>query len=250
MSTFVVTEFDKFCVSLGSLILAVVAGVVGLNSFLRNERWKRAEFLAKEMKDFFADARIQKTLTLIDWGIRRVQLLPEDGPDKGWVIITRELQVRSLRPHTLLQSTGSDPEMAVDPTSAKVDLAREGYADRFTHAEAAIRDCYDGFLDGLERISSYVRTGVVDISTIRPYLGYWIDDIYSSTENKPDAAWTAALLTYITFYQFEGVLWLFKKMGRDISVHSTAYLGFLEGMEDQELASRLAGCVKVNYPGG
>ncbi len=104
------------------------------------------------------------------------------------------------------------------------------------------------FLDGFERFSSYVKTGLIDLPSLRPYIGYWIDDISSPTENADDAAWCAALLTYISFYRFDGVLWLFDAFGRSIRPSSPTYISFLKLMADQELASQLAGTVKCEYP--
>ena len=76
---------------------------------------------------------------------------------------------------------------------------------RYTPPETAIRDCFDAFLDGLERFSSYVQTGLISVSQLRPYLEYWIDDIHEIAKDDDDAAWPAALLAYIEFYRFRGV---------------------------------------------
>ena len=95
--------------------------------------WKRAEFLAKEMKEFFDNARVQNAPLLIDWGTRWIRLLDDSESNRGNVVVTRQFQ-------------------------------------RYTPAEAAIRDCYDAFLDGLERFSSYVQTGLINVRQLRPYL--------------------------------------------------------------------------------
>jgi hypothetical protein len=150
------------------------------------------------------------------------------------------MQTMGLRPHTLLDRTGSDSETWTTDKS----VSREG----FTEAQAAIRDCYDSFFDGLERLSSYAKTGLIDVPSLRPYIGYWVDQISSPTENAEDAAWCAALLTYVSFYQFDGVLWLFDAFGGSIRASSPTYLSFLKLMEDQKLASRLAETVKRVYP--
>jgi hypothetical protein len=118
---------------------------------------------------------------------------------------------------------------------------------RYSPEEAAIRDCYDAFLDGLERFSSYVQTGLVDGPALRPYIGYWIDDIHAATRDPEDTAWAATLLTYIAFYRFKGVLWLFSHLDRNISPESATYLGFLRQMQDQRLAVSLARAVDAPY---
>jgi hypothetical protein len=241
----------KFWVSLVGLFLSVVAGIVAFASFRRSEKWKRAEFLAKEMKDFFEDERVQKALQFIDWGARRVQLLPPENKDSGFVRVTRGLQVSALRPHTFLKKGALDPEMADSDTEmiAPDDemtgkwVVKQG--ETFRPEEVVIRDCYDTLLDGLERFSSYVKTGLIEVRALRPYIGYWIDDIHAPTSNQTDAAWTAALLTYISFYRFKGVLDLFKAFDRRIDPSSEAYRGFLTMMRDQDYAAKLADSVNT-----
>jgi len=233
-------EHLKSLVTIAGTIGSVIVFSIGVSTYLRTEKWKRAEFLANEMKEFFANSRVQKTLFLIDWGSRELQLIEERPPADGRVVVTRNMQTMALRPHTMLERTGSDPE---------VFTVEDGVTTvGFTQAEAAIRDCYDAFLDGLERLASYVETGLTEVRSLRPYIGYWIDDISSPTENADDAAWCAALLTYISFYRFDGVLNLFDAFGKGIRPSSSTYRSFLERMEDQRLASQLAAAVKCDYP--
>ena len=224
-------------------IISAIGLVVVVFTYRRYEAWKRAEFLAREMKDFFGLARVQKALVLIDWGERHFDLLEGNPPGGASVTVTRAMQVRGLLPHILVTKDESDPEMTVSDG----DSARS----RFERPEVAIRDCYDAFLDGLERFASYARTGLISVSSLRPYIGYWIEEIASPTSNAEDAAWNAALLTYINFYRFEGVLWLFDEFGTNISAHSSAYREFLSQMSDQSLALKLAGTIKErnSYPG-
>jgi len=232
-------EHIKSVVTIAGAIGSFVVFTIGVSTYLRTEKWKRAEFLANEMKEFFANPRVQKAFSLIDWGSREVGLVEDHSAGDGRVIVTRQMQTMALRPHVLLEDTGSDSEVFT------VDDAVHSIG--FTQSEAAIRDCYDAFLDGLERFGSYLQTGLTDVRSLRPYIGYWIDDISSRTENADDAAWCAALLTYISFYRFDGVLWLFDAFGSGIRPSSSTYISFLELMADQDLASQLAETVKCDY---
>jgi hypothetical protein len=65
------------------LIGTFIAAVLAVRTYRRTEQWKRAEFVAKEMKEFFDNLRVQNALLLIDWGIRRIPLLSETAPDNG-----------------------------------------------------------------------------------------------------------------------------------------------------------------------
>jgi len=227
-------ELSKLVVSIVALISTLLAAGIALSGYLRSERWKRAEFVAREMKEFFDNARIRNALLLIDWGSRRIQLLDEDDEAHGNVRVTRQLQVGALLPHTLVNEAASDCDS-------------EGTMRRYTIVEAAIRDCYDAFLDGIERFSSYVQTGLIDVEQLRPYLQYWIDDIHEPAKDEDDAAWSAALLTYIAFYRFHGVQWLFRAFGRSIDPTGSSFRGFLGKMGDQRLAARLAAAVGSEY---
>ncbi len=109
-----------------ALFGASLVFIVGLWQYRKAQQWKRAEFLAQEMKDFFAAPRVQKALLLIDWGCREISLL-EDIADQGRVKVNRQMQTMGLRPHTLLNRTGSDPETF----SVDEGVSHEG----FTHAQ-------------------------------------------------------------------------------------------------------------------
>ena len=105
------------------------------------------------------------------------------------------------------------------------------------------------FLDGIERLSGHVQNGLINIEQLRPYLQYWINDIHATEKDENDAAWSAALLTYIAFYRFNGVQRLFRAFGRNIDPTGSSFLIFLQKMRDQPLAERLASTVGLEYLG-
>ena len=89
-----------------------------------------------------------------------------------------------------------------------------------------------------------IKSDLIGLDNLRSYLQYWIDDIHAPTKIAEDAAWSAALATYITVYRYKGVLWLFDQFDRSISPDSTAFKGFLDGTEDRKLAQALAKAAK------
>jgi hypothetical protein len=238
MPHFTLDEFT-YAVKIAGGVGSFVAFCIAVSTYYRTERWKRAEFLAHEMKEFFASPRVQKAMLLIDWGERRINLLENVPEDQAILPVNRAMQVRGLRPHIIVTGDLSDSEgMAVGDGDSK---------DRFSQPEAAIRDCYDAFLDGLERFASYAKTGLTNVASLRPYIGYWIEDISEPTKSPEDAAWNAALLTYISYYRFTGVLWLFERFGKDITPGSALYRSLLVAMADQVFARTLAATVGVTY---
>src|SRR5262245_53686605 len=109
------------------------------------------------MKEFFANKHVQRSLMMIDWDTRPITLLDPTGSDGGTVAVTRELQVQALLPHTLVDNSGSGLD----------GVSTEGH-EHFTLAQAAIRDSYDAFLDGLERFASYAETHLVEVDDLKP----------------------------------------------------------------------------------
>ncbi len=173
--------------SLIALAGGLIAFLISLWQYRKAQLWKRAEWIAQEMKAFFNDPMVQNTLIMVDWGKRRVQLFPQhEKYAERFVVVTDDDIKMALMPHE----------------------ERQG----FTESEAAIRDCFDKFLDGLERYSSYVATELVEIKDLAPYLSYWC---YHITQAKPEDATVKRLVqlkAYMARYGFNGASNLIKKI--------------------------------------
>ena len=234
-------KVKQYQLSLIGLVGTAIAIAFGMFQYWRAEQWKRAEFLAREMKTFFDDPEVKNVLTMIDWAPRRINLFHiEDIDSKKYPIVTRKLQVSGLRPHTLVVKDGSDPESEAVPESADSEQSQDA-SKRATYAreEVCIRDAYDRFLDYLERFSSYLQSGLLAKKGLNPFLKYWIDDIAALTTNADDAEWTCALFAYIEFYGFENVQKLFRKYGYDIKVYGKLFQKLSAVIPDAEIPRQL-----------
>jgi len=197
-------EFFLKCLVAGG---ALIAFAIGLLQYRKAQLWKRKEFLGTEIKVFLADTIVRNALLLIDWGSRRIPLDPKLSRNR-WTRVTRDMQIRALRPHTL-------------NTSKKAIAA--GKIQKFSYIEALIRDTYDEFLNGLERLNAFVESGLFSAQELEPYVRYWFRDMTSSNEPIEDIKWRLALLAYIQFYDFVGVQRLFKNFVGDISVGGSTW---------------------------
>jgi hypothetical protein len=175
-------------VKLLALIGASIAFVVGLLQYRKTQRWKRAEWVAQEMKDFFADASVKTALQLLDWGSRRAELFPGRAePEERFVKVGDDDLAEALADHS----------------------NRPG---GFTPTEAALRDLFDYFLDRLERINSFVEAGLVSLGDVRPYLDYWAGHVVSARKDDPKVDRLVQLRRYIRRYGFAGVEALFTRL--------------------------------------
>jgi hypothetical protein len=273
----------KFVLSVIGYLGALTAFFVGLAQYKRADYWKRAEFLAKDLKDFFNDKQVSTALTLMDWGARYVNL----GVKKAEAtvrhrgdetLVNRALQCSALRPHTILSSSGaSESEMSssIIPTANRstlrdmaADAALPHSEDRetsesdsssdasgtnapttggaaFSPEEAAIRDCYDKLLDGMNRYGNYLSGELVSVDDLDPYLGYWIRDVASTDCDGTDGFWSLCLLAYIDFYAFLGVQSLFAGFGFDIAIEGKLAESFVKHSPDFAKATALVEHVKL-----
>jgi predicted Rdx family selenoprotein len=167
-----------------ALIGAGIAFVFGLLQYRKGQQWKRAEWVAQEMKQLFADPLVQATLLMIDWGKREVRLYPERKKESDqYVFVTATEVTAALLSHRV----------------------REGI---FTAQEARIRDAFDRFLDGLERFNSYEQTKLVSIDDVHPYLKYWADRICAEPSNDR----LTQLKEYMNTYGYSGAYALLRKI--------------------------------------
>jgi hypothetical protein len=171
-----------------ALVGTAIAFAIGLVQYRRAQQWKRAEWVAQEMKQLFSDPIVQAALLMIDWGSRRILLYPgREKFEERYVQLTNDTVARALMPHE----------------------KRQG-ADRFTPLEADIREAFDRTLDGLERFHSYVETGLVRISDLQPYLKYWAVNLTRERINTEGEDRLVNLKAYMDKYGFDGAHRLLK----------------------------------------
>ena len=176
--------------TLAALSGGCLAFLAGLVQYRHAQRWKRAEFVANEMKEFKADSLVRNALLLLDWNERAIELFPhEANPDKRSVRIEDRVIARALVPH----------------------LARCDFAP----VEIALRDIFDRFFDRLERFEYFLEAGLVSSRQFAPYLRYWLDILGNENSGRKSPEVVRAIWGYIDFY-YAGVTSLLRRFGYHI----------------------------------
>jgi hypothetical protein len=224
---------------------AVAAFVFAIVQYKRGEKWRRTEFLAREIKEFESDPTIQNALLMIDWGVRKINLfLKSDPKDSDLIKITREVQWKALLPHTVKKDT-TDYRDSTNYSATDLPMkGAAGQAATFTPVEAKIRDSYDALLSRLDRFATYIASGLISPAELKPFLRYWIDALTTNEHVAEDAAWRCTLLTYINFYDYTGVKELLKHFDKNITPQGPIYTELKNSMPDTILANRLFESVK------
>ena len=206
----------------------------GIAQYRHAEKWRRREFLAREMKEFFADPTIRNALLLVDWGGRRINIDHDDKLSrKEWPYIVRSQQTAALHPHTVVPRNA---DTAKAPTDRAEQL--DQYA-AFPPLAASIRDTFDTLLDRLSALEGFISGGLISAAELHPYLEYWINDIASDQAPQEDLEWTLALFAYIDFYDFTGVTRLFEHYKIDIRPGYERWNAMEQKVKDADLVARL-----------
>lgn len=180
------------------LLGAALAFVVGLAQYRRAQQWKRVEWVAQEMKGLFGDPIVQAAMRMFEWGSRRIPLYPDRKEEsERYVLLKNEIVADAL-------------------------LLHDDRPDGFSDQETDIRAAFDRFLDGLERFHSYVATGLVQLSDLRPYLKYWAVLLCRPRGPRPKDHRLARLAAYMKHYGFEGALALLERIAATESSAATA----------------------------
>ena len=184
-------------IGLGTIVAALVAFMAGLVQYRRAQRWKRAEFVAKEVKDFKSDPAVHNALLILDWNEHYVELFPtHEDRSKRSVLVNDELLGRALAPL---------------PDKAAARLHEE-----FKAEEIAIRAAFDQLFDALERFEYFIQAGLVSRKEFDPYLVYWVEILGDRRGKRKPPAVLANLWAYIDSYYYTGVQKLMRRYGHDI----------------------------------
>lgn len=177
-------------ITLVGVISSLSAFLAGLLQYIKAQKWKRAEFVAKEIKEFESNHTIQIAMQMLDWNARKFKLFQEEESDEREVVVNDDILCSALVPH--------------DETT------------KFTRVQLCIRDIFDHFLDALVRFEHFIQSDLVNHKEFRPYLIYWIEIMGNKDSKRKPSIFYERLWGYIVFYKYSHVQKLFSRYGYDI----------------------------------
>ena len=131
---------------------------------IKNQDWKRAEFVASQTREFYENETVFKVLQMLDYEARRYPIGLIDGA--GQPVLTKVVHTE----YSWSRQPGSK-ESCVSLASA---LKVHDDTTNFTPEEAIIRDFFDVFLYGIERFERFLTAGLFSEEELVPYLQYYI----------------------------------------------------------------------------
>jgi len=172
-------------VVIGSLTLAF-----GLFQYYKAQRWKRAEWVATQIKEFRLQGGVYIALRLIEWQERDLRILPFDDKKNGVVHVT-----------SVMIKTALDPE-------------NEGCDE----VEVALRDAFNELIEGFERFENFVQSGLVSTRELKPYLEYYLEVLADKDSEK---VWRATFWEYVNAYFSDNVPRFFRRFGYEAPRHKS-----------------------------
>jgi len=168
---------------------AALAFLIGLKQYRRAQQWKRAEWVAQEMKELLADPLVHAVTLMIDWESADVPLYPD-------------------------QPTQTDRSLRLNDAQIAAALADHKKRKPFENFEVDVRNAFDRLLFGLERFSSYVTSDLVSERDLEPYLSYWAKQVCPKGSPAPRII---ALQQYMETYGFSGAYQLLQNLAREVN---------------------------------
>jgi hypothetical protein len=176
-------------------ILTLIIGVIGLTKALveytRAQKWKKAEFLAKEVKDFYADKSVQRALLMLDWNIISIPLFDSEmkSNNQKTFDFDDEIFEKALKHHN--ETT-------------------------FVENETIVRKTMDDFLVKLSMFQNYIDSGLIKTKDLKPYFDYWIELIGNDKLDRKSKGKFEQLWRFINYYEYRQIIKLFDNFGYNI----------------------------------
>lgn len=207
-----------------SLVFVLLGGAFALWQYYRTNREARARAAADEIEHFNTDDAVKTALRVIDWHSGSIAYVDEIGVKQKVPFGGLDFHL-ALRPHVRRRSEVRDYVASEDRFAIARASANQPFEDFFSPVEQYVRDVFDSFLGRLERVEMLIECGVIGEKNFGDFFSYWLDIIGDEKpRSDPFAHFSngkrAALIEYITYYKFNGVVRLFSRYGKQLSAGS------------------------------
>ena len=161
--------------TIGALAVSASTIMIGIYQYIKAQKWKKAEFVSKEIKEFYNDFDIKRAFVLLDWNANELVLKENEIDEKHKIHFTDDL---------IFSSLSASEEKGYDLAG-------------FCKEEVVIRSIFDSLFGWLIMFNSYIETKLVSAEDLKPYLIYWIQILADTNSNKKPEKVRAQIWKYI-----------------------------------------------------
>ncbi len=172
---------------IGAIGISLLVLIKGIYEYTKAQKWKKGEFVAKEIKEFQNDFDIKRAMILLDWNSKDLDLKPNEIEGKSKFFFTDDLIKSALQTHR---------EMST-----------------FSHEEVVIKSVFDSLFDRLTLFNNYIETGLINTNDIKPYLIYWIRILADPQNERKSKEVRNQIWKFVDEYGYDGVRAFCDKFG-------------------------------------
>ena len=207
-----------------TLFLAAFGSFLGLYQYWQNSKQTKAIKAADEMERFGALTKRSLSRNISSITVRSFILYKDSSGNIQETIVGPMDFHLALRHHSVgrHEVPGYDREQRYLRQQEATSASRH-VKTCFLVGKCYIRDVFDRFLVRLERIEALISKDVISADDFADHFSYWIKLIGDNSDQKNLTQFSAerreTLLKYIKGYEFNGVIRLFDRYGKDMSLH-------------------------------
>ncbi|MDM1552996.1 MULTISPECIES: hypothetical protein [Chryseobacterium] len=175
-----------------TFIVASIVAIKAIIEYRKTQHWKKNEFLAKEIKDFFSDKDVKKVLLILDWNRIDIPLYDNEIPDN----VERSF-------------------LFIDEIHLENSLSITSNSE-FTDEETIIRKSIDEFLVKLSMFQNYIDNKLITKKDLKPYLDYWINMIGDKHKARKNPIYIEKLWDFIKHYEYNQIVKILKEFDHKI----------------------------------
>ena len=172
---------------IAAFVLSLAVLIKGICEYTKAQKWKKGEFVAKEIKEFQNDFDIKRAMILLDWNSKELDLKPNEIEGKTKFFFTDDLINSALQTHREISS--------------------------FSREEVVIKSIFDSLFDRITLFNNYIETGLIKTKDIKPYLIYWVKILADPRNQRKSKEIKHQIKTFLEEYEYDGVLAFCNKLG-------------------------------------
>lgn len=169
----------ELTLKIGAFVISIILLIKGIYEYTKAQQWKKAEFVSKEIKEFYNDFDIKRAMILLDWNANKLELKTNEIEGKNKLTFNDNLIMSALQTHRESQS--------------------------FTIEEVIIKGIFDNLFDRLTMFDNYIETGLIATKDIKPYLIYWIRIIGDFQNDRKTKEVRTQIWEYIDEYGYDRI---------------------------------------------
>lgn len=182
-----ILKIIEFSLKVIGIPIAIWSFIRAVLEFRNAQRWKKAEFLAKEAKEFFADKNVTRALTILDYRENDLPVFNAEIPGITHIHFNQEILLKAL---------------SIDKN-----------VEEFSAEDRLIRQIVDEFLTKLSYFNRYIDTKLITLEDLKPYLKYWINILGNPNSGKRSRTVMKQLWAFIDYFEYDEVRSLVNRFG-------------------------------------